>query len=299
MRHLSSRRSAIAVATVLAAGATNASSIDGANASKGGALTSSGARFAKASTADARRTVGSGDAGIAAANRSGGGLSVSPGIFERLATRGRLGVIQISNTTARAMAISVALRPWLQAPSGEVSPNRRATLGQVGVGSRSFTLSAGATRSVSLSLSRIPSQHSLYGAVEVIGLPRAQVSQGLRVAYRVVSSLRLDSPKNAQAFRAQAGGLVEQGSSRHGTLLLAVRNTGNTIAPIGGTALISGPGRSLRATASAKAIVPGQAVNVPLAELLGSLPAGRYTVTVHLKQGKHDIGTVTRTIRLR
>jgi hypothetical protein len=289
VRLLSSRRSAIALVAVLAAGAIASSrSVAGAGAIRG----------ARSQAHDDGSTR-SGEEAITAANHSGGGLSVSPGIFEQLARRGRLGVVQISNTTSSSMAISVALRPWLQSRGGEVSPNRRTTLGEVGVGPRSFTLGAGATRAVSLSLSRTPSQRSLYGALEVTALPRGRVSHGLRVAYRVVSSLRLDPPKNAQSFRAQAGGLVEQGSARHGTLLLAVRNTGNTIVPIGGTALISGPGRSLRATAGTKTIVPGQTVNVPLTELLGSLPAGHYTVTVHLSQGGRGIGTITRKIGLR
>ena len=59
------------------------------------------------------------------------------------------------------------------------------------------------------------------------------------------------------------------------------------------------PGRSLSSGARAKTIVPGATVNVPLAELLGSLPRGRYTVMVGLSQGGHGIGTVTRTIELR
>jgi hypothetical protein len=229
---------------------------------------------------------------------AGGGVSVSPGIFEHVAGRGSVGSINISNTTGTSMAVRVALRPWLQSRSGEVSPNRRATLGQVGVGPRSFTLGAGATRSVSLSLSRTPTQRSLYGAIEVTGVPGGRAT-GIKVAYRLVSSLRLDAPTGAQSFHARAGGLVEQGSAKHGTLLLAVRNTGNTIVPVGGTALIAGPGSSLSANARAKVIVPGATVNVPLAELLGSLPRGRYTVTVHLSQGGHGLGTVTRTIALR
>jgi hypothetical protein len=230
---------------------------------------------------------------------AGGGMSISPGIVEHVANRGGVGSIKISNTAGTSMAVRVTLRPWLQARSGEVSPNRAATLGQVGVSPSSFTLGPGATRAVSLSLSRTPTQRSIYGAVEVTGLPSGRVSRALKIAYRLISSLRLDSPKNGQVFRAQPGGLVEQGSARHGTLLLAVRNTGNTIAPIGGTVSVSGQGRSLRATAGTKAIVPGQTVNVPLVELLGSLPAGRYTVTVGLTQGGRGIGTARRTIALR
>ncbi len=230
---------------------------------------------------------------------AGGGMSISPGIVEHLASRGSVGTIKISNTTGTSMAVKVTLRPWLQARGGEVSPNRSATLGEVGVGPRSFTLGPNASRSVSLSLSRTPSQRSIYGAVEVTGVPSGTVSRGLKIAYRLVSSLRLDPPGNAQAFRAQPGGLIEQGSARHGTLLLAVSNTGNTIVPIGGAVVISGQGRSLRATAGSKVIVPGQTVNVPLVQLLGSLPAGRYIVAVDLSQGGHGLGTVRRTIALR
>ncbi len=230
---------------------------------------------------------------------AGGGLSVSPGIFEHVAGRGSVGSIDISNTTGAAMAVRVTLRPWLQARSGEVSPNRRATLSDVRLSASSFTLGAGSSRAVGVSLTGTPPGHSQYGAIEVAGTPTGHAAKGIKLAYRLVSSLRLDPPAGAQSFHARAGGLIEQGSARHGTLLLAVSNTGNTIVPIGGTALISGQGRSLRTTARTKAIVPGQTVNVPLAELLGSLPAGRYTVTVSLSQGGHGLGTVTRTISLR
>jgi len=230
---------------------------------------------------------------------AGGGVSISPGIFEHVASRGSVGSIKISNTTSTSMLVKVALRPWLQGLNGEVSPNRSATLSGVGLNASSFTLGAGSSRTVLVSLMGTPPGRSQYGAIEVVGTPPGHAVKGIELGYRLVSSLRLDAPTNAQSFRAQAGGLVEQGSARHGTLLLAVRNTGNTIVPIGGTVLINGPGRSLRANAVTKAIVPGQTVNVPLAELLGSLPAGRYTVTVGLSQGGHGLGRVTRAIALR
>lgn len=142
------------------------------------------------------------------------------------------------------------------------------------------------------------SSSSQYGAIEVTGVPGGRAT-GIKIAYRLVSSLRLDAPRGAQSFRAHGGSLIEQGSVKHGTLLLAVRNTGNTIVPVGGRVRISGSGHSLSANARAKVIVPGATVNVPLAELLGSLPRGRYTVTVGLSQGGHGLGTVTRTIALR
>lgn len=58
-----------------------------------------------------------------------GGLSISPGIFEHVANPGSVGSIKISNTTGKSMAVRVALRPWLQSRSGEVSPNRGRMLG--------------------------------------------------------------------------------------------------------------------------------------------------------------------------
>jgi hypothetical protein len=234
-------------------------------------------------------------AGLAAS----GGLSISPGIFEHVASHGSVGSIEISNTTHTSIAVSVALRPWLQARSGEVSPNRRATLSDVRLSASSFMLGAGASRMVGVSLTRTPTGRSQYGAIEVTGAPPGRAAKGIKLAYRLVSSLRLDAPSGAQSFRARGGGLVEQGSAKHGTLLLAVQNTGNTIVPIGGIVSISGEGHSLRADATAKTIVPGGSVNVPLVQLLGSLPRGRYTVTVRLSQGGHAIGTVTRTIGLR
>jgi len=230
---------------------------------------------------------------------AGGGLSVSPGIFEHVANSGRVGSIKISNTSGKSMAVKVALRPWAQSPSGEVSPNRRRTLGEVRPSASSFTLAAGSSQSVALSLTRTPAGRSQYGAIEVTGVPSGKATNGIKVAYRLVSSLRLDAPKGAQSYRAQGGSLIEQGSVKHGTLLLAVRNTGNTIVPVGGRVRISGSGHSLSANARAKVIVPGATVNVPLTELAGSLPRGRYTVSVALSQGGHALGTVRHTVSLR
>jgi hypothetical protein len=229
---------------------------------------------------------------------AGGGLSVSPGIFEHTANPGNVGSLKISNTTGKSMAVKVALRPWVQSPSGEVSPNRGRTLGEVRLSTSSFTLGAGSSQSVGVSLTRTPPGRSQYGGIEVTGVPSGKAT-GIKVVYRLVSSLRLDAPGGAQSFRAQGGSLVEQGSVKHGTLLLAVRNTGNTIAPIGGQVRISGSGHSLSANATAKVIVPGATVNVPLTELAGSLPRGRYTVSVALSQGGHALGTVRHTVSLR
>ncbi len=240
-----------------------------------------------------------GGVGAGHALAAGGGLSVFPGILEHVASRGGVGALKISNTTSSAMGIKIALRPWVQSRGGEVAPNRGRTLGEVRPTTSSFTLPAGSSRSVGIILTRRPSGRSQYGAVEVTGAPTRRVSNGINLAYRIVNSLRLDAPKGAQSYRAEAGVLVQQGGYRHGTLLIAVRNTGNTIVPIGGKARISGQGHSLSANARAEAILPGGIVNVPLTELTGSLSKGRYTVSVALSQGGHSLGTVNRTIGLR
>jgi hypothetical protein len=236
--------------------------------------------------------------GADAADAGGGSLSVSPGIVENAANPGSVGSITISNTTAAAIAITVTPRPWLQARNGEVAPNRGATLPGVGLSASSFTLAAGASQTVAISLTSTPPAGSLYGALEVTSGPYGKAG-GIRVAYRLVSILRLDAPRRAQLFRARAGGLIERGNVKHGKLLLAVRNRGNTIVPIGGVVRISGAGHSLRASATAKTIVPGATVNVPLTQLLGSLPRGRYRVSVSLTEGRHHLGAVHRTVTLR
>ncbi len=239
-----------------------------------------------------------GGVGAGHALAAGGGLSVSPGILEHVANPGGVGAVTISNTTGASMAVRLALRPWVQSRGGEVSPNRRSTLAEVRPEASSFTLAAGASRMVSISLTRRPAGASLYGGVEVTGVPSGPVRSAIKVDYRLISSLRLDPPGGAQVFRARAGSLIEQGSTRQGTLLLAVRNTGNTIVPIGGKVRVSGLGHSLSANATAKTIVPGATVNLPLTQLLGSLPRGRYTVSVALSQGGHGLGTVTHAIDL-
>jgi hypothetical protein len=231
----------------------------------------------------------------------GGGLSVSPGVFERIARRGRVGSIEISNTTATPMKVTVALRPWLQARSGQVSPNRHATVPGVRLAASSFTLAPARTQALALSLTRIPPGGSLYGAIEVTGAPpRARGKRsGVTLAYRIVNSLRLVPARGARVFRASAGRLIEQGTFRHGTLSLAVRNTGNTIVPIGATVHVRGRGLSLGGGMRGKAIAPGHTVDLPLTQLTGSLPRGRYRVVVTLTQAGHKLGTVNRTIDLR
>jgi hypothetical protein len=238
--------------------------------------------------------------GAAHALAARGGLSIDPGILEHTARPGGIGAVKISNTTRRRMKVKLVLHPWRQARNGSVSPNRRKTLGGVRPNRKGFWLPAGATRAVGLSLARRPKGGSLYGAIEVTGAPKYRGAKGIKVAYRLVTSMRLNPPAGARRYRARPRRLFEHGSVRHGALFLAVKNAGNTIEPIGGTVRISGKGHSLSGIVAPKTIVPGATVNLRLARLRGTLPRGRYNVSVRLTQGGHGVGKFKRKgVRLR
>jgi hypothetical protein len=235
----------------------------------------------------------------ATASAQRGGLSVDPGILEAPARPGGVGALKVSNTTSRAMRVRLAVRPWRQARSGSVVADRRRVLGALRPNRRAFWLKPGATRALGLALTRRPKRRSLYGAIEVTGAPKRRRGGGLRVAYRLVTSLRLFPPPRARRFRARPERLFQVGTARRGALFLAVRNAGNTIDPIGGRVRITGRGRKLSGTIPAKAILPGATVNLRLARLRGTLPRGRYRLGVRLTQQGRKVGGFRRGIRLR
>jgi hypothetical protein len=240
-------------------------------------------------------------AGLAASGAlaSSGGLSVTPGILEHVAQPGDVGTLKIANTTSRPMKVSFAVRPWVQARSGTVAPNRRRVLGKVRPSRKSFWLHAGATGSLGLSLASPPRGGSLYGAIEVTGAPKYHGAKGIHVAYRLVTSLRLYPPASARRYRALPKHLFEHGTVRRGALFLAVKNAGNTIDPIGGRVRISGHRHTLSGIVAPKTISPGATVNLRLARLRGSLPPGLYRVGVRLTQAGHLAGSLRHGIRLR
>jgi hypothetical protein len=237
--------------------------------------------------------------GASGAFASSGGLSVDPGILEHVASPGALGPLKISNTTSRPMKVHVAMRPWLQARSGSVTPNPRKLLGKLRPNSKSFWLAPGATRALGLGLASRPGGGSLYGAVEVTGAPKYHGAKGIKVAYRLVTSLRLFPPPSARRYRARAGRLFEHGSAKHGALFLPVKNAGNTIDPIGGRVRISGHNHTLSGIVEPKTVLPGATVNLRLARLSGTLPSGRYRVGVRLTQAGHEVAGFRHGIRLR
>ena len=236
--------------------------------------------------------------GAGGAFAASGGLSVTPGILEHVANPGDVGTLKVANTTSGAMTVKLAVRPWVQARNGAVAPNRRRTLGNVRPNRRTFALRAGASRTLRLSLARRPAGGSAYGAVEVTGTPR-RGGKNVRVAYRLVTSLRLYPSPGARRYRARPLRLFQHGSTRRGALFLAVKNAGNTIDPIGGRVRISGHNHTLSGIVEPKTILPGATVNLGLARLRGTLPKGRYRVGVRLTQAGHKVLGLRHGVRLR
>jgi len=239
-------------------------------------------------------------AGLGAGNAlaARGGLAITPGILEHVARPGGVGSVKVANTTSGPMTVRLAVRPWTQRRGGAVAPNRRRTLDKVRPNRRAFALRAGASRTVRLSLARRPARGSLYGAIEVTGTPR-RGGKNVKVAYRLVSSLRLFPLASARRYRAKPRRLFEHGSVRRGALLLAVKNAGNTIDPIGGRVRISGRGHLLKGVVSPTTILPGATVNLRLTRLRGTLPRGSYTVAARLTQAGRRVGGVKQRVRLR
>lgn len=229
-----------------------------------------------------------------------GGLSISPAIVERPAQPGAAGSIEVKNTTSVPLAIKVAARPWRQARSGAVAPDRRKTLAkQVRVSAGSFTLAPGARRSVSFTLLRAPSGGSLYGAMEVVGTPpKPRRRAGIIAAYRLVGSLRLNPAPASRRLRVRLGSPRVTGRGAKRAIQAALRNTGNTVEPIRGTARVTGSRGSRTISIAAKRIVPGATVDLPLGATRG-LAKGSYRVRVSLFQAGKPVLTTTRSLRLR
>jgi hypothetical protein len=79
--------------------------------------------------------------------------------------------------------------------------------------------------------------------------------------------------------------------------VVGVRNTGNTVEPLTGSASIAEATGTLRATIAAQRILPGGLVDLRLRR--GRLQPGRYNATVTLRQGGRQVARVTRAFRVR
>jgi len=222
-----------------------------------------------------------------AAAQAQGGLSMSPTITQHNASPGQLTQVVVANRSAGALAVTVKARPWVQAATGKVSPNRRATLPGVSVNQPTFTLAPGAERVVTANLNSAPSAGYLYGALEVVGVPTdAAVRKGVVLGYRLVGSLRVlpSAPRLGVSI-----GKVKV-SKR--TATVAIKNTGNTLDAVSGALSVKSASGTKRSTLGAVKILPGKSIGVPAGSKLAK---GSYTATVSLNQrGKKAASATTR-----
>lgn len=217
-----------------------------------------------------------------AAAQADGGLGVSSGTIEAPAKAGAYGPVKVSNRSATALTVTVSPRQWTQAANGKVSPNRRGGLAGVSVSAPSFTLQPGEERDLTVNVGAIPAAGSLYGALEVVGLPAdVKTRKGLVLGYRVVSAIRLlpSAPKTG----VTAGKI----KVAKGTATLGVKNTGNTLDPIAISVDVKQAGGTSKPGSTVK-ILPGKTIDFSL----GTLRKGSATAKITLRQkGKTVVST--------
>lgn len=220
------------------------------------------------------------------------GFSMSPSIAQTTAAAGASTSVTVSNSTGKPLKVTVRARPWSQNRSGTVAANRRKRLAGVTVSATSFTMATGTKRTVGVKLNRLPAAKSLFGALEVVGRP-TKTTKGINVAYRLIPSLRFNPSSSARRISMSAG--AAKLASR--TVILPVRNGGNTVDPVSGSVSISGGGSGRSGSLRSVRVLPGKTVNFDLTTRRG-LRAGSYTATVTLRQGGKS-RRVTRRFRIR
>jgi hypothetical protein len=226
-----------------------------------------------------------------AAQDTAGGLSLMPATIEHNAQPGALTTMTVANRSKTPLAVTVAVRPWVQSASGKVSPNRRATLPGVSVDKTSFTLAPGAEQAVTATLSSSPSAGYLYGAIEAVGVPTdVSKRKGVVLGYRLVGALRILPATPKTGLSAGKAKAVK------GTAVVAVKSTGNTLAPVSGTVRVKGTSGTKRIALAATKILPGKSINVPLGSKLAK---GSYTATLSLKQGGKTALTATKKFKVK
>jgi hypothetical protein len=224
-----------------------------------------------------------------------GGVSLTPQTVQHAARKGTLGSIAIKNTTNGTLKVTVAVRPWVQnRNSGQVQENTKTSLGHyVKASASSFNLAPG-SRTVAIVQRRTPPGGSLYAAIDVFGKPlHPKASNGIIPQYRVVGRLRADPVRKHVALRAGNTGFIGGGAGRQ--LVMPIRNTGNTLDPIGGSITITGP-TSKTNPLKAISVVPGQVVNLVGGHVSG-FKHGSYTAVWHLTQASRRY-TARRTFKL-
>jgi hypothetical protein len=225
-----------------------------------------------------------------------GGLALTPAVVEHAAKPGAVGTITVDNSSATALKVTVTPRPWKQARSGAVAPDRaKSLLSRVGVSARTFTLAAGSRKAVTLTLRGAPSGGALYGAVDVVGLPAAATrrsSSGVVTGYRLIGALRLTPA--ARRLHLRAGAVRVRG----GRIVLPITNTGNTIDPVAGSVRLTGAAGGRTVGVAATKVLPGATVELPLGSAR-SLPKGRVTARATLTQSGRTVLRASKAFTLK
>ena len=224
-----------------------------------------------------------------------GGVEITPAMVERTAKRGNVGTFTVKNTTRNTLRVTVTIRPWTQnRQTGAVQANLRASLTPyVRASPQTFNLRPG-SRTVRLNMRRSTASGSLYGGIQVFAkLRRPKRTNGINPQYNVIGRLRLNPARKRPNLRVGATDVVGRGNGR--SLILAVRNTGNTLDPVGGTVKITGP-TARNANIPQVSVVPGQVVYLKGGALRG-MRRGSYTATWSITQGGKRY-TARRTFRL-
>ena len=224
-----------------------------------------------------------------------GGVEITPAMVERTAKRGNVGSFTVKNTTKNTLRVTVTIRPWTQNRStGAVQANLKASLSPyVRASPQVFDLRPG-SRSISLNMRRTTAAGSLYGGIQVFAkLKRPKKTNGINPQYNVIGRLRLNPARKRPNLRVGNTDVVGRGNAR--SLILAVRNTGNTLDPVGGTVKITGP-TARNANIPQVSVVPGQVVYLKGGQLRG-MKSGSYTATWSVTQGAKRY-TARRTFRL-
>jgi hypothetical protein len=215
-------------------------------------------------------------AGGSAAQTKDGGLSLMPALIEHNAQPGQLASMTVANRSTAPLEVTVTPRPWVQAVTGKVSPNRRSTLPGVSVSQTNFTLQPGAETVVTANLTSAPSAGYLYGAMEVVGVPTdAAQRKGVVLGYRLVGAIRINPA--APKYSITAGNVKASGS----TAVVPVKNAGNTVDAVSGSVKVKGATQTKNLTIASVKILPGKTVNLPAGT---NLAKGAYTATVTLNQ---------------
>jgi P pilus assembly chaperone PapD len=234
------------------------------------------------------------DPGAHSAQKVSRGLSMSPVKIDQRVAAGATNAITVANNSDKPLDIAVTARPWTQSSSGRVVPNRRATISAMTVSDRTFALAPGASKTVNVALTTAPSSGSLYGALEVIGLPQDLAKrEGVVTGYRLVGAIRFNPA--APVYNLTAGAAKVTGDPK--MLALTVRNTGNTVEPVSGSVRVKGATGTRQGSVKATRILPGKSIALPLVSA-GGMSAGSYTATVSLKQGTFKT-TLTKRIKVR